>query len=62
MLTKTGVEEWCAPEILSGAYYTEKIDLWAVGCVAFFTLVGEKPFENINTAKLHQAIAKGEFS
>ena len=62
MLTQTGVQEWCAPEILSGKYYNEKIDMWSTGCIIYFILIGQKPFDNCNVAKLNAKIAKGDFT
>ena len=53
MLTKTGVEEWVAPEIIKGQPYTKKVDMWSAGCVLYFMLSGQQPFENKNVAKLH---------
>jgi serine/threonine protein kinase len=52
-MTKTGLEEWSAPEMLGGTKYTEKVDLWSAGCVLYFMLAGEQPFCNKNTARLH---------
>lgn len=40
MMTKTGLEEWSAPEMHGGVKYSEKIDLWSVGCVMYFMLSG----------------------
>lgn len=45
-MTKTGQEEWIAPEVLTGQPYNEMIDLWGVGCILYFMLTGQKPFEN----------------
>lgn len=53
MMTKTGLEEWSAPEMVGGAQYTCKIDLWSVGCVLYFMLTGEKPFSSQNLARLY---------
>ncbi len=40
MMTKTGLEEWSAPEMLGSSKYSEKIDLWSAGCVMYFMLSG----------------------
>lgn len=40
MMTKTGVEEWSAPEMLDNKPYSEKIDLWSLGCVIYYMLTG----------------------
>lgn len=60
MFTKTGVDEWLAPEIIDGVPYDEKVDLWSAGCVLYFMLTGYKPFENPNMAKLHHLIRTGK--
>lgn len=52
-MTKTGLEEWSAPEMITGNIYTEKIDLWSAGCVLFFMLTGYQPFESKSIAKLY---------
>ena len=52
MMTKTGLEEWSAPEMQGGQKYSEKVDIWSIGCVMFFILTGSKPFESKNQAKL----------
>lgn len=44
MLTKTGLDEWNAPEMLEGSYYDEKIDIWGVGCILYYITVGQQPF------------------
>lgn len=60
MMTKTGLEEWSAPEMHGGVKYSEKIDLWSVGCVMYFMLSGQKPFDSKNQAKLFQLIQAGD--
>jgi serine/threonine protein kinase len=40
MMTKTGLEEWSAPEMQGGNSYSEKVDLWSAGCVLYFILAG----------------------
>ncbi len=46
MMSKVGLDQWNAPEVLEGAQYNEKIDLWGVGCVLYFMLSGEYPFSS----------------
>ena len=46
MITKTGLEEWSAPEMLKGIPYTEKVDVWSAGCVFYYMLFGKKPFKS----------------
>lgn len=40
MMTRTGLEEWSAPEMLEGGVYNEKVDLWSAGCVLYFMIAG----------------------
>ena len=40
MLTKTGLEEWSAPEMIKNTFYNEKIDMWSAGCVLYYMLSG----------------------
>ena len=44
MLTQTGAPAFVAPEMQSGSSYTEKIDIWGVGCVLYQALLGNAPF------------------
>lgn len=60
MMTCTGLPEWSAPEMLRGEKYSNKIDMWSIGCVLYFVIFGQKPFEVPNTAKLNQLIQKGK--
>lgn len=61
MITKTGLEEWSAPEMLNGIPYTEKVDMWSAGCVFYYMLLGTKPYKSKTTEKLHRRISTGEF-
>lgn len=56
MLTKTGLEEWSAPEMSGCKQYDEKIDLWSAGCVLYFMMSGMKPFDTQNVAKMYDKI------
>lgn len=56
MLTRTGTENFSAPEMLNHGHYDEKIDLWSAGCVLYTMLVGVQPFEHDNNFKLHECI------
>lgn len=39
------VLRYTAPEIIQGAGYDEKVDLWSVGVIAFILLGGYQPFD-----------------
>jgi len=40
MMTCTGLPEWSAPEMLRGEKYSNKIDMWSIGCVLYFVIFG----------------------
>eukprot|EP00347_Sterkiella_histriomuscorum_P003348 403364636 len=61
LMTMTGLEQWQAPEMKGGSKYTEKVDLWSVGCVLFFMITGYPPFSTHNIAKMHESIELGTF-
>lgn len=39
-MTKVGLDEWNAPEMLRRELYTNKVDTWGLGCIAYFMLTG----------------------
>lgn len=52
MMTKTGLDQWQAPEMEGRSKYTEKVDLWSAGCVFYFMLTGYCPFSTSNSARM----------
>ena len=52
MMTKTGIEQWQAPEMEGRKKYSEKVDTWSAGCVLYFALTGYCPFNSTNYAKM----------
>ena len=44
MRTCTGIDQWSAPETRIGCEYTEAVDLWGIGVVAYFIITGNAPF------------------
>lgn len=42
--TVCGTPGYCAPEVLRGEKYDTKIDMWAVGVIAYILLCGFEPF------------------
>lgn len=44
MLTNTGAAAFTAPEINLGYSYTEKVDMWGVGCILYNAIFNDTPF------------------
>ena len=53
---------YVAPEIICGARYDEKIDVWAIGVLAYHMAIGRHPFqgrdqdETLDNIEKHKAI------
>jgi serine/threonine protein kinase len=62
MFTRVGLEQWNAPEALTGSSYNEKVDEWGVGCIIYFLITGEEPFQKTHVAKMQQQIRNSEFN
>ncbi len=43
--TYCGTPLYLSPEILKGQKYDEKVDLWAIGIMAYQLLLGRSPFD-----------------
>ena len=50
-----------APEILKGAMYDHKVDVWSLGTVFFEMLTGFTPFSGMNKEDLKRNIEKGNY-
>ena len=51
-----GTLEYLAPEQLRGKTYGRSVDLWALGCLTFETLVGYSPFSAARTRIVFEGI------
>mmetsp|Transcript_8500 Transcript_8500/g.14302 ORF Transcript_8500/g.14302 Transcript_8500/m.14302 type:complete len:139 (-) Transcript_8500:307-723(-) len=47
MITKTGTEQFMAPEMVRGCSYDQKIDVWGVGCILCYLLTGKVPYNQV---------------
>ena len=45
MKSKVGTPYYVAPEILKEESYTNKCDVWSIGCIAYFILTKKLPFQ-----------------
>jgi calcium/calmodulin-dependent protein kinase I len=59
--TQCGTPAYVAPEILRKGRYTAKVDLWALGVIAFILLSGYPPFYDENTCELYKKIIRGKY-
>lgn len=46
---KTGLDGWSAPETRKWVGYTEKCDMWSVGCLLVYMLTGKQPITDWTT-------------
>jgi len=51
-----------APEVIDRKKHGQPVDMWGVGCLAFFFLSGKLPFKDNNVMRLNQNIRKGSFT
>lgn len=58
MLTNTGTYYYKAPEMFSGAGYTEAVDSWAAGISLYEMVTGTTPFESVYHSETIENICK----
>lgn len=54
--TYCGTPLYLSPEILKGNRYDEKVDIWAIGILAYELLLGNSPFEIYEQNDLHKIV------
>ena len=59
MHTRAGTAYYMAPELLQ-RNYTEKCDIWSVGCIVYIMLCGYPPFFAESEAEVFKLILKGQ--
>ena len=47
-----GTPMYMAPELVNNDDYTEKVDVWALGCIVFILLTGQPPFYGENKEEM----------
>jgi serine/threonine-protein kinase ULK2 len=50
-----------APEVLRGAQYNHKVDVWSLGIVFYEMLTGFTPFTGRNKDDLKRNLSKGNY-
>jgi serine/threonine protein kinase len=49
-----------APELVKHQKYSEKVDVWSLGCITFQLLSGRTPFDGKNIEKINKYICEKE--
>jgi serine/threonine protein kinase len=49
-----------APELVLHQKYSEKVDVWSMGCITYQLLSGKTPFDGKNIKKINQYICQKE--
>jgi serine/threonine protein kinase len=60
--TFCGTPLYLSPELLKGQRYDEKVDLWAIGILAYELVIGNSPFEINEQHDLIKIVSMIKFS
>uniref|UniRef100_A0A915AMA5 Protein kinase domain-containing protein n=1 Tax=Parascaris univalens TaxID=6257 RepID=A0A915AMA5_PARUN len=61
MMETCGTPEYIAPEVLLRVAYTEKVDMWAVGVIAYILMSGIMPFDDDCRSRLYTHIITANY-
>lgn len=56
-----GTANYFAPEIVRKCGYSYEVDVWCVGVIMYFLLVGRAPFESNTTEELYDKIDECDY-
>ncbi|KAI3384446.1 hypothetical protein SNEBB_001281 [Seison nebaliae] len=59
--TLCGTPNYIAPEILSKIGHGQQVDIWSLGCILYYLLMGKAPFETMNIVQTYSKIRKGDY-
>eukprot|EP00002_Diphylleia_rotans_P001087 TRINITY_DN10603_c0_g1_i1.p1 TRINITY_DN10603_c0_g1~~TRINITY_DN10603_c0_g1_i1.p1 ORF type:complete len:188 (-),score=32.96 TRINITY_DN10603_c0_g1_i1:106-588(-) len=58
-MTRCGTGAWIAPEVLKGARYGEKADIYSFGIVCWEVVARQRPYTNMDQLKIGVEVVKG---
>ncbi|GAX11735.1 hypothetical protein FisN_7Lh115 [Fistulifera solaris] len=61
LTTKCGTPAYVAPEVITGAPYDCKCDLWSIGCLLYMLIGGYPPFQGKSLKDLFRKIRSADF-
>ena len=61
MRSVVGTITFCCPEIVQHECYTEKADIWSLGCILYNVMLLKPPFRSTNVFNIASKIVEGQF-
>lgn len=59
--TVCGTPGYCAPEVVKGKMYDQRVDIWSIGVIAYILLCGYEPFYDEDEQVMYKKIVKGDY-